>query len=288
MRIWAVGTTRNEVDLIRANVLHHHAQGIEKMLLVDNDSRDGTRDVLQELAAMSLVEWQPYRGPFRQNVLLTELARRAHHSGADWVIPIDADEFWYAPDGNIQMVLENHDVDAVRVQLRNFVQHRDQRYNTPEALLRMTRTVPEPLGAMQEAEALVESETIAYVEHLYHYKWIHRASHDLSIGWGNHTIDTQRSSAPTDGILCLHAPLRSYEVLEAKVDADRPAREIDDYFAIAWHLRRWRRLAWEGRLEDEWRANSYLDDALDLYGRARPLVVDNRLHDLLRPWIKRP
>jgi hypothetical protein len=138
---------------------------------------------------------------------------------------------------------------------------------------------------MEDAEALVESDRIAYVEHLYHYKWIHRTSPDLQIGWGNHTIFPGATTIDTDEILCLHAPLRSYEVLESKVDIDRPPHEIDAYFSIAWHLRRWRRLAWEGRLEDEWRANSYLDDALDLYGRRRPVVVDSRLSDLLRPWL---
>jgi hypothetical protein len=104
----------------------------------------------------------------------------------------------------------------------------------------------------------------------------------LRISWGNHVIGGAREPRiPTSEIVCLHAPLRSWSVLEAKVDAQRPPEELDDYFSIAWHLRRWRRLFWEGRLENEWAANSYLDDHLDVYGCRRPLVIDTTLRDLV-------
>jgi hypothetical protein len=285
MQIWVVATTRNEVDLVRANILHHLSQGIDRFLIVDNDSRDGTQDVLDALAQSSPLEWRRYSGAFRQDLLLTQLAHQARERGADWVIPIDADEFWYAPQATIRTVLEATTGSFLRVQLRNFVQHRDQRYTTPDSLLRMTRAVAQPVGRMEDAEELVERERIAYVEHLYPSKWIHRTSPHLQIGWGNHSISAGASTIDTDEILCLHAPLRSYKVLESKVDIDRPPHEIDAYFTIAWHLRRWRRLAWEGRLEDEWRANSYLDDVLDLNGQHRPVVVDSRLCDLVKPWL---
>jgi hypothetical protein len=74
-------------------------------------------------------------------------------------------------------------------------------------------------------------------------------------------------------------------VLESKADPIRPEREIHDYFGATWHLRRWRRLAWEGRLEDEWKANSYLAGALDVYGQRHDVIEDTRLCDLVRPWM---
>ena len=57
--------------------------------------------------------------------------------------------------------------------------------------------------------------------------------------------------------------------------------ELDEYFAVAWHLRRWRRLHWEHRLEEEWRANSYKDDCLDVYGKQHAVVPDYGLQRLV-------
>ena len=69
-------------------------------------------------------------------------------------------------------------------------------------------------------------------------------------------------------------------------ECDRQDEEIADYLEQAWHLRRWRRIAAEAGLDAEWDANSYRDGALDLYGTRRSLVIDTRLHDAVRPWIR--
>jgi hypothetical protein len=287
MQIWAIGTTRNEVDLVAANVRHHLAQGVDRFLLLDNDSTDGTRDVLSDLSRTESLIWSPYTGEFRQDLLLTRLAHEAFDAGAEWVLPVDADEFWHGRDKSLRAVLERHsDVGALRVDLVNFVQHRDEHHTRADSLLRMTRRVAAPIGPFDQAEELVESERIAYVEHQYHYKWISRRSPTLRISWGNHVISGARTPAVvTSDVMCYHAPLRSFSVLEAKVDGRRPPEELEDYFAIAWHLRRWRRLAWEGRLDEEWWGNSYLDDHLDLYGQRRPLVRDTSLRDMITPWL---
>jgi hypothetical protein len=74
-------------------------------------------------------------------------------------------------------------------------------------------------------------------------------------------------------------------VLRAKVDAERPAEDLEQHLRLAWHIRRWRRLAEEGALEEEWRANSYADESLDVYGKPHPVVFDPRLRDAVAPWI---
>ena len=287
MSIWVVGTTRNEVDLVRVNVEYHRAQGVDRFLLLDNGSTDGTTDVLQDLARTFPLEWAPYRGPFHQHVLLTRLAREAVSRGADWVIPVDADEFWSAPGGTLREALSSAPAGKIQVPIINFVQHRGRRQTTPDALLGMTRRVSEPIGPAERAEEFVESEQIAYVEHVYQHKWISSASSSLRIDWGNHIVDGSGDVVTGAGrIVCLHAPLRSFEVLQAKIDAGRPSEEVKDYFDMAWHLRRWRRMSWENRLEEEWHANSYDDDgALDVHGVCHPLTFDDALRQAVQPWI---
>jgi hypothetical protein len=285
MQLWAVGMVRNEADVVRINVLHHLAQGIDRILLLDNDSSDGTPDVLADLAREHPVEWRSSPGAYRQDRLVTELAHIARAKGADWVIPIDADEFWWAPSGTVRDVLARTDIGSLEASVVNFVQRRDQELTTPDALLHMTRRVATPIGVADENAALVESGSATYVEICYHPKWISRASPDLRIGWGNHTVANAGASRKTSDLVCLHAPLRSREFFHRKLDLSRPPAEMEECLAGAWHLRRWRRLAAEGRLDAEWRANSYAGDALDLNGVARPLVTDFRLRDAVAPWL---
>ncbi len=287
MRIWVIGTTRNEVDLVGLNARYHLAQGVDRFLLLDNDSSDGTPDILEDLSREIPLEWAPCPGAFQQQHQLTRLAREAFERGAEWVLPVDADEFWHTSRGTLRQVLQASRAGSLRVEMMNFAQHRDQRESTPDALLGMTRRAAAPVGTIERAEDLVESERIAYVEHVYPCKWISRSSRSLRIDWGNHAVHGGPGpavSAPE--IVCLHAPLRSFAVLQSKVDAGRPSGELDDYFGIAWHLRRWRRLAWEDRLEDEWRANSYADDGtLDVHGVRRPVVFDDTLQSAVQPWL---
>src|SRR5512143_161327 len=106
MKVFGLMIVRNEVDILRINVLHHFSLGVDRFLIVDNGSTDGTDGVLRELSANGRLEWRRDGGPYRQSEITTELAQEAFRQGADWVIPVDADEFWYAPFGDFRSVLE--------------------------------------------------------------------------------------------------------------------------------------------------------------------------------------
>jgi glycosyltransferase involved in cell wall biosynthesis len=284
--VWGVGVVRNEVDIIALSVRVLLEQGIDRILILDNGSTDGTVDLLADLARACPLDWSASTNAFRQDQLLTRLAQRAYLRGADWVLPFDADEFWLAPGSTIRAVLGTSSAGALSVQPITFVQRREQHDLVPDALRTMTRRVADPVGRIDEIARLVDSEAVAFVEHRYAPKWISRAAPDLRIGWGNHSVAGVNGALETsDAITCLHAALRAREILERKLDASRQPEEIDAYFEQAWHLRRWRRVAAEGRLDAEWRANSYDEVGLDVFGRLQPLVVDERLRDLVSPYL---
>jgi len=50
MELVGLMLVRNEADIVRVSLLHHLAQGIDRFLVVDNGSTDGTDCVLAELA----------------------------------------------------------------------------------------------------------------------------------------------------------------------------------------------------------------------------------------------
>ena len=99
MRIVGVAMVRNEADLIEAFVRHHVAR-LDALSVVDHRSEDGTRAILEALRAEGLplalaTDDDPRQ---RQPETIGVLARAAFASGADVVIPLDADEFLKLPD----------------------------------------------------------------------------------------------------------------------------------------------------------------------------------------------
>lgn len=285
MRIFGVSMVRDEDDIIGATITHHLALGCEHILVIDNGSTDGTPSALRKLAAATgRVSWSVDAGPYRQSDLLTGLARDATLRGADWVLPFDADEFWWVPRQRLGNLLAGSASGALEASVRNFVQRRGQEAFKADDLLTMTRRVAVPAGPPERCQELVSSGAIGFVEMEYPPKLVIRASPDVVVKAGNH--GASNLSGPIDAtgdIVCLHAPLRSKEHL-------RKRREHGDRVAEAfapgqgWHARRWRTLVEDGSdLDREWAANSYdSSGALELGDQRHPLAVDPTLRDVLK------
>jgi glycosyltransferase involved in cell wall biosynthesis len=287
MKMFGISIVRNEVDIIGLNILHHLSLGLDEILIVDNGSSDGTDRVLRQLAMDGRIKWSKNAGPYKQREIFTELAREAYRRGADWVLPVDADEFWDTTNGDLRGLLECSNAGALRVQVVNFIQRREQRNRSPDALVHMTRRAPQPKGPVECCQDLVESHQIAYVEMMYPPKWVSRACSTSEIKAGNHMVSGMEGPyEDTDKIICLHAPLRAKSMLDAKADIGRRADEAGYLPDEMWHLRRWHRLRDEGGLKAEWLANSYARDHIDVYGAPRPLVFDSRLRDIAARWMK--
>lgn len=91
---------RDEVDIIGATVRHLCAN-CDHVIVADNRSNDGTRDVLNALIqeGLSLEVRDDDEVAYYQSRKMTELAADAFNDGYVWAIPCDADEVWYATDG---------------------------------------------------------------------------------------------------------------------------------------------------------------------------------------------
>ena len=125
MRLVAVSIVKNEADIIEAFVRHSLAW-VDLHLVFDHDSTDGTRDILQSLRAEGLPlelftddaigKLQQYRSNH-----LSRLAARER--GADWVIPLDADEILTGPSrAELEVELGRSPAGSVRsLPLLNYV-----------------------------------------------------------------------------------------------------------------------------------------------------------------------
>lgn len=279
---------RNEVDIVRLNVIYHLSLGIDRMLIVDNGSTDGTDRVLKELSDQyPRVRWTRDEGPYKQSEIHTELAREAYREGADWVVQIDADEFWYAQGRNFRSVLAESKAGVLRAQVVNFIQRRSQKESSPDALLHMIRRAASPVPRAQD---LVQARQLAFVEKLFPPKCISRPSEEIQIETGNHKVyGVDGPSENTDEILCLHAPIRSRAALKERVrTANRPTEAGRKRGQGRYRRTYLAKFKGEADIELEWKANSYRGDYLDVYGQRRPVVFDPRLKNAVEPFMPQP
>lgn len=93
MAVVAVAMVKDEADVIRPVVEHLLGQ-VDEVIVADNGSTDGTRDVLADLPVVLIDDPDP---AYYQSAKMTRLAHLAGERGATWVVPFDADEVWYTP-----------------------------------------------------------------------------------------------------------------------------------------------------------------------------------------------
>src|SRR3712207_1277816 len=109
MRLVATLLVRDEEELLGACIDYHLAQGVDLVLAMDNGSQDATPDILRTYERDGAVRVIPGAdsGQYRQAAWVTKMARIAHAEyGADWVLHLDADEFWWpTPGGTLPDVL---------------------------------------------------------------------------------------------------------------------------------------------------------------------------------------
>lgn len=241
MLLYGLSMVRNEVNIIHVNVLYHLSLGFDRLLIVDNGSTDGTDRVLRRLGKDPRVRWTRDVGGFQQGKVFTRLAREAFSEGADWVAPVDADDFWYAPKGNFREALEESSAAALRVGMVDFIQRREQWKAARDELRYMTWRAPEPVLRDEHHEELLESRRISYIELARVPKILSRASGQVSLVKGAHQVGgIDGSTEDTNEIKILHAPLRSFAGLEAKAaSVGRRGVEGSTTGGPGWRARRW-------------------------------------------------
>ena len=273
LRIAAHLGVKDEIELIERTIAHLRAIGVDHIIVCDMESTDGTAEVLEkyrsdtfwiltlpnQLMAVDDTVWNA------RNLELIEQVP------ADWVLFLDADEFWIPASGSLKDCEALGAADALSV----------PRFNVP--LGPAGPLIPSEIVPTRYDELLVIAEGIAdFSTHLRHHPatpWIRgevgpkvMARRDRIGGWttGAHDLISPdgaplRWARPAD-LLVSHLPLTSPARFARRVEniAEVLAGEDDDLIsgdgawkADAWHWRRWLALARQGRLDDEFNRNVF-------------------------------
>lgn len=121
--IVGISMMKDEADICGPVIEHMLAQGVDRLIVADNLSTDGTREILESFPEVEVVDDQIVG--YYQSQKMTELALAAYRGGADWVVPFDADEFWYWPVGTLADYFGL--TDAIMVYARTYEQLGDKR-----------------------------------------------------------------------------------------------------------------------------------------------------------------
>jgi glycosyltransferase involved in cell wall biosynthesis len=103
MTVVAITMVRDEADIIGHTIRHLLRQGIDHIIVADNMSIDDTGFILQQFQETGRVTVIEDTEPgYYQDQKMTALAHQAHNDfDAEWILPFDADEYWYWTGGTL-------------------------------------------------------------------------------------------------------------------------------------------------------------------------------------------
>ena len=213
MKIVMTIMVRDEADIITAMIEHHLAQGVSMIIVTDNGSIDGTREILSEYGERGVLTLHddPVHEK-QQHSTVTKMAREAFTDfGADWVINADADEFWFPVDrtqtlhetfSNISTELQSFLVPVVDM--------------TGPAAVRGSEFSRIRLRDLRPQQELTDTGLLSHSTS----DAVHVGRDDIVVAQGNHSVNLESRGEPMPefALEVLHVPWRSWEQYERKVE----------------------------------------------------------------------
>lgn len=190
--VWAVTMVKNEADIVASTVGHMLAQGVDRVLVADNGSTDGTDDVLLGLQDERIIMARDTEPAYYQQAKMTLLGRYAARHGAGWIIPFDADELWFGQSATLADALRATPAKVARADIHNAF------------------PVPAEPGCFRVERAPHSLRKVAY-----------RSSHLALLDTGNHWVSRPGWIDP--GFRIAHVPWRSRDQLGRKLRQGRAA-----------------------------------------------------------------
>jgi len=197
---------RDEIDIIQSNLEYHLSQGVDSVIVTDNGSVDGTREILQKYAdrkLIYLIDEPP--SDFSQHRWVTRMARIAYEVyRASWIIHADADEFFVWRSGKLK--------EAFKTIPKNVTHFMAKRVDfIPFEGRKMSIPVPQSM-------IYRKSVSLDLAGNLLSPKVIHRGIKDAVISQGNHSVAFKRSRQMDQlgPIEVFHYPIRYLRQFKSK------------------------------------------------------------------------
>jgi hypothetical protein len=211
MKVACISIMRNEADILESFV-RYHLQIADQMIIISHRSADGSREILNNLKQEGLnIEVQEETSlEFQQGPSMTRIMKRAVDTyGADWIVPLDADEFIAAPkQGSVRTILEQLPHDKItKVSYWSYVPMPSDNPQEPNVLKRIQH---HRTSENKQHEKIIIPRFMAMKKHGF-------------IAAGNHGFVKRRfgkqkefPSLHTDQLVLAHYPVRSERQIMSK------------------------------------------------------------------------
>lgn len=221
--VWGVTMMKNEADVAPWTVRHFFAQGLDGIIVIDNLSSDGTSEAIRDTMAAGRrlyvgIDSEP---AYFQSEKISYICHLAWRAGADWIVPFDADEHWYAPNQLLAEYIRPQSAQILRALMHDVV---------PVGRQAVGFGPGERVG-VRRSKAIVASPD--------NFKVAFRAAGGTHVLTGNH--DIARAGVRMSGLHLLHYQWRNEEQFIRKVRQGAQAAELAELGAgLATH---WREMA---------------------------------------------
>jgi glycosyltransferase involved in cell wall biosynthesis len=208
MKIISVSVMKNESDVVEPFVRHHLAL-FDEMIIVDHASHDSSAEIVRKMQAEGLpVELRHNRDvEFQQDAIINELLGYcARDKRADWIFPLDLDEFVACKEGaDLRHIVATADREVpLRLPWKTYVPTSEDDSAEPLVFRRMTMRL--------------SRETNQYCKVVVPGSLYRRG--DCRVDVGSHWLlrgkDKIAGTTPS-GLSLAHFPVRSQEQLKGKI-----------------------------------------------------------------------
>ncbi len=256
---------RNEADVIEGNLRFHLDHGVDFIVATDNNSSDGTTEILQDYAKQGVLHLihEPSR-VFHQREWVNRMGRLAYHDFAATVIfHADADEIWYPASGSLKTELcARPKADVLSVPVKNMLMANkmgaecfphDVAYKVNRPIKKSVRTVMTEVNQHAHSFLLYRHPNKTMYRTWMGYMDVVQGNHDISPRNNSAKVLKQRSY----DIEVLHFPIRGIEQFFRKIINNGEGLEnlhqhIGSEAIKGWHVKRWYELYKDGALNEEY------------------------------------
>jgi len=214
---------KDEADIIE-DVLRHALWHVDHVIVSDNMSTDGTWEIVNELALQQsgrVTVERDEQVAYQQSRKTTRLARIALEAGYNWVVPMDADEIWYALNGTrLVDYLDGHARDVMIV-TADLYDHLPTALDDPSVVSPVRR-----IGWRLRQHGSLPKVAC-------------RCRPDLVIEMGNHSARTRGTGLSVPGLAIRHFSWRSPEQYVRKIrngQAAYAASNLPETFGRHWRM----------------------------------------------------